>query len=51
MEFKNFLYDINNRLLNIISRQLSVKEEKLAKKLYNQRYTADDAVSILLTKI
>lgn len=51
MKYQKFLNDVNSRLLNIIGRILSVKEEKLAKKLYNQRYDADDAVGVLLTKI
>lgn len=51
MEYQKFLQEVNRALRLIIGRELSVADTKLAKKLYNQRYTADDAVSVLLTKI
>gem|GEM_PF-2102460 len=51
MKYKLFLQEINNALTSIIGRPLTLTEQKLAKKLYNQRYSADDSVSVLLTKI
>ncbi len=51
MKYEKYLQDIDNALMSIIGRKLSESNKKLARKLYNQRYSAQDAVSVLLTKI
>lgn len=51
MKYKQWIDDVNKALLSIIGRELTLSDQKSAKKLYNKRYSADDAVSVLLTKI
>lgn len=51
MKYEQYLKDIDSALMSIIGRKLTLSDKKLARKLYNQRYSASDAVGILLTKI
>lgn len=51
MKYKKFLDDINAILLRINGKRLTLQQQKMARKLYNQRYSVDDAVGTLLTKI
>lgn len=51
MKYEQFLKDINTTLISIIGRRLTLQQQKIARKLYNQRYTVDEAVGTLLTKI
>lgn len=51
MKYAEFLREVNQKLRQSIGRCLDAKQEKLAKKIYNQRHTVDDAVGMLIIKI
>lgn len=48
---EQFLSEVRLRIRRILARELTPTDEKLAIKLMYKRYTPEDAVAVMLTKI
>lgn len=51
MKYQNWLSEVRQGIRRAVAMELNDKAVKLARKLYNQRYTAEDAVATLICHI